>query len=114
MREAGAVTLSRRAAWPLRIRVSKSPTGSVIAMVYGLPLPARLHDAGQGARRGELTQRKARELELAIDRTRPAGDLAPVADARRRGVARQLRQLEAGGEAILRGELVVHRHRLEP
>ena len=35
MREAGTVTLSRRAAWPLRMRVSKSPTGFVIAMVYG-------------------------------------------------------------------------------
>src|SRR5215510_9314889 len=114
MREAGTVTLSRRADWPLRMRVSKSPTGSVIAMVYGLPLPARLHDAGQGAQRGQLTQRQPRKLELAIDRARPAGELAPVADARRRGVARQLRQLEAGREAILRGELVVHRHRLEP
>src|SRR5436853_534460 len=87
MREAGTVTLSRRADWPLRMRVSKSPTGSVIAMVYGLPLPARLHDAGQGARRGELTQRKARELELAIDRARAPGDRAPVAEARRRGEA---------------------------
>src|SRR3954465_15350669 len=114
MREAGTVTLSRRADWPLRMRVSKSPTGSVIAMVYGLPLPARLHDAGQCARRGELTQREARELEFAIDRARPAGELAPVADARRRGVARQLRQLDAGCEAVLRGELVVHRHRLQP
>src|SRR3954462_1732171 len=113
MREAGAVTLSRRAAWPLRIRVSKSPTGSVIAMVYGLPLPARLHDAGQGARRGELTQREARELELAIHRARPTGDGAPVADARRRGIARQLGELEPGAEAILRGQLVVHRHRLQ-
>src|SRR4051812_17068145 len=113
MREAGTVTLSRRADWPLRMRVSKSPTGSVIAMVYGLPLPARLHDAGQSARRGELTQRKARELEFAIDRARPPGDRAPIADARRRGVARQLGKLEPGAEAILRRQLVVDRHRLQ-
>src|SRR5882757_4326844 len=113
MREAGAVTLSRRAAWPLRIRVSKSPTGSVIAMVYGLPLPARLHDAGQSARRRELTQRKARELELAIYRAWPARDRASVANARRRRIARQLGKLEPSAEAVLGAQLVVHRHRLE-
>src|SRR6185436_4707301 len=107
MREAGTVTLSRRADWPLRIRVSKSPTGSVIAMVYGLPLPARLHDAGQGTRRRQLTQRKARELELAIHGPRMARDLAPIADSRRRGVARQLGELEPRCEPILGGELVV-------
>src|SRR5678816_2896918 len=101
-REAGTVTLSRRADWPLRMRVSKSPTGSVIAMVYGLPLPARLHDAGQSPGRRQLTQREARELELAIDRARPAGDRAPVANARRRGIARQLGQLDAGIEPVLR------------
>src|SRR5262245_34068662 len=100
MREAGTVTLARRAAWPLRMRVSKSPTGSVIAMVYGLPLPARLHDAGQGAQRGELPQRKARQLELAIHGPRTARDLAPIADARRRRIARQLGKLEPGAEAL--------------
>src|SRR5260221_7729627 len=112
MREAGTVTLSRRADWPLRMRVSKSPTGSVI-MVYGPPLPARLHDAGQGARRRELSQSKARKLELAIDGPRTAGDLAPIAHARRRGVARQLGELEARGKALLRLQLVVNRHFLE-
>src|SRR5476649_1701020 len=101
MREAGTVTLSRRADWPLRMRVSKSPTGSVI-MVYGPPLPARLHDAGQSARRRELAKCQARKLELAIDGARPAGERAPVADARRRGVARQLGELEARTEAFFR------------
>src|SRR5262245_29258073 len=113
MREAGTVTLSRRAAWPLRIRVSKSPTGSVIAMVYGLPLPARLHDAGQSAQRRQLPQRQPRQLELAIHGTRTARDLAPIADARRRRVARQLGKLEPGAETLLGAELVVHRHRLQ-
>src|SRR6059036_3733997 len=113
MREAGTVTLSRRADWPLRMRVSKSPTGSVIAMVYGLPLPARLHDAGQGARRRELTQRKARELELAIHSPRTARDFAPIADARRRRIARQLGKLEPRAETLLGAQLVVHRHRLQ-
>src|SRR5258708_37135262 len=113
MREAGAVTLSRRAAWPLRIRVSKSPTGSVIAMVYGLPLPARLHDAGQSARRRKLTQRKARELELAIHRARPPRNRESVANARRRRIPRQLGKLDPGADTVLGAQLVVHRHRLE-
>src|SRR6516162_5817191 len=113
MREAGTVTLSRCADWPLRMRVSKSPTGSVIAMVYGLPLPARLHDAGQGAQRGELPQREARQLELAIHGPRTARDLAPIAYARRRGIARQLGKLEPSAEALLGAQLVVHRHRLQ-
>src|SRR5689334_20071155 len=113
MREAGTVTLSRRADWPLRMRVSKSPTGSVIAMVYGLPLPARLHDAGQPAQRRQLTQRQPRQLELAVHAPGPARELAPIADARRRRIARQLGKLEPGGEALLGGELVVDRHRLE-
>src|SRR5690242_4303398 len=113
MREAGTVTLSRRADWPLRMRVSKSPTGSVMAMVYGPPLPARLHDTGQGAQRSELPQREARQLELAVHGPRTARDLAPVADARRRGVARQLGELEPGAEALFRRQLVVHRHRLQ-
>src|SRR4029079_891125 len=99
MREAGTVTLSRRADWPLRMRVSKSPTGSVIAMVYGLPLPARLHDAGQSARRGKITQRKATKLDLSIHGPRTARKLAPIADTSRRGIARQVGKLEPGAEA---------------
>src|SRR5580765_1271275 len=113
MREAGTVTLSRRADWPLRMRVSKSPTGSVIAMVYGLPLPARLHDAGQSARRRKLSQRKARQLELAIDGARTPRDLAPIANARRRGIARQLGKLEPRAEALLWRQPVVDSHRLQ-
>src|SRR5215472_2972830 len=113
MREAGTVTLSRCACWPLRMRASKSPTGSVIAMVYGPPLPARLHDAGQGAQRSELPQRQPRQLELAIHGPWAAGELAAVADTRRRGVARQLGELEPRAEALLRRQLVVHRHLLE-
>src|SRR6185437_5411640 len=113
MREAGTVTLSRRADWPLRMRVSKSPTGSVIAMVYGPPLPARLHDAGQGAQRSELPQRQPRQLELAIHGARTARDLAPIANARRRGVARQLGELEPRAEALFRRQPVIDRHRLQ-
>src|SRR5271169_4163965 len=94
------------------MRVSKSPTGSVI-MVYGPPLPARLHDAGQGARRGELSQSKARKLELAIHGPRTARELAAIADARRRRVARQLGELDARVEALLGRQLVVDRHRLQ-
>src|SRR5688572_32916888 len=94
------------------MRVSKSPTGSVI-MVYGPPLPARLHDAGQSALRSELTQREPRQLELAVHRSRTTGQRAAVANARRRRIARQLGELEARIESVLRGQTIVDRHVLE-
>src|SRR6266404_1856571 len=109
MRDAGTVIVSRRADWPLRMRVSKSPTGSVI-MVYGPPLPARLDDAGQSARRRKFSQRQARKLEFAVHGARTARELAPIADARRRRIARQLGELEPGAEALLRRQLVVDSH----
>src|SRR5579863_9045198 len=65
------------------------------------PLPARLDHAGYLAGRGEVAQRDARELEFAVEAARTPGQLAAVADARRRGIARHLRQLEAGRELLL-------------
>ena len=64
-----------RARWPLRMRVSMSPSGSVIDIV-GPSLPARLDHAGDLARRGQIAQRDAAELELAIVAARAAGQLA--------------------------------------
>ena len=69
-------------------------------MVYGPRLPARLHDAGQSAQRRQLTQRNARQLELPVHGPRTARELAPVAYPRRRRVARQVRQLEAGPRQV--------------
>src|SRR5262245_42436423 len=101
--------LSRRADWPFFIRASISPTGSLKAMGPVSGLPARLHDAGQHSRRGELTQRQPRQFEFAIDAARAAAQLAAIAYTCRRGVARHLRKLQAGCETILRRQLRILR-----
>src|SRR5580658_6604418 len=89
-----------------------SPSGSVID-ISASPLPARLDHAGDLAGRGELAQRNARELEFAVVAARASGELAAVADARRRGVARHLRELEARREAVLGRQRAVVGDRLE-
>src|ERR1700730_15762851 len=63
-------------------------------------LPARLHEAGNLARRAELAHRDTRDPHLAVIAARPAGDLATVADALLGGVARQLRELQYRREAV--------------
>src|SRR4029453_1088722 len=83
---------SLRACWPLRMRVSISPKGSVIAMRW--PLPARLRDARDQALVGQFPKHDPRQAELAIIGARTPGQLAAVANARRIPVARQLRHLE--------------------
>src|SRR6185437_11526899 len=95
----GAATLGLCARCALRIRVSISPKGSVIDIIR-LPLPARLDHAGDLAGRGELAQCDARQLELAIGAARAAGQLAAIADACLRAVARHLAELELGRETL--------------
>src|SRR5205085_9169797 len=92
-RDAGIVT----SAWPTScaflMRVSMSAIGS--CMLIRSPLPARLDDAGHFAAQREIAQLVPAEAELAIDAARSAGERAAVANAHRRGVARQLLQLGA-------------------
>src|SRR5689334_22186202 len=88
------------------MRVSISPNGSVIDMSVS-SLPARLDHAGDLAGRGEFAQGNARKLELAIGAARPSGERAAIAYARRRGVARQLGELELRGETLLLGGVAV-------
>src|SRR5690242_10426498 len=78
------------------------------------PLPARLDHAGNLAGRGEVAQRDARKLEFAVDATRTSGQLAAVADARRRRVAWHLGQLEARRELLLGRARAIFGNRLEP
>src|SRR4051794_32407543 len=80
------------------MRVSRSPSGSVIA-IY-LPLPARLDHAGDQALVGQVPQHDPRQAELAVISARPAGQLAAVANPRRVRVARQLGHLEARDQAL--------------
>src|SRR5215470_8645181 len=94
------------------MRVSISPSGSWSAMVPS-SLPARLDETRNQTLGPELAQRKPAHLELAVIGARTAGDLAAVADAARRGVARQLSKLERGGETLLHRPRLVLRDRLE-
>src|SRR5947207_1054309 len=76
------------------MRVSMSAIGSCI-LISASPLPARLDDAGHFALEREVAQLVAPEAELAIDAARQASEGAAVAQAHRRGVARQFLQLAA-------------------
>src|SRR3569833_4371174 len=91
--EAGERTESFFACWPLRMRVSISPRGSVIAIA--LSLPARLGHARDHALVGEIPECDPVEAELAIIAARAAGGGAAVAHAGGIPVARDFRQLEA-------------------
>src|ERR1700688_3668374 len=96
------------------MRVRRSPSGSFIAIVATLPLPARLHETGDQALGAEIPQRDARQFMLAIIAARPAGHLAAVADAGGRGIARHFGKLQRGGKAPLDRLRLVARDRLEP
>src|ERR671923_1859987 len=72
--EAGISTSSRSACRPLRIRVRKSATGSVIDMA----LPARLREAGDHALVRDLAHADAAQAELAQVRARATAALAAV------------------------------------
>src|SRR5262245_29117763 len=72
--EAGISTSSRSACRPLRMRVRKSATGSVIDM----GLPARLREAGDHALMRDLAHADAAQPELAQIRARAAAPLAAV------------------------------------
>src|SRR6185437_11588622 len=83
----------------LRMRVIMSPIGSLTAIA--IPLPARLHKAGNQALGAEVAESDAAETMLVVIGARTAGQLATIADARGRGIARQLGKLEGGGKTLL-------------
>src|SRR3954469_19997225 len=99
MFEAGVRMESLRACCPLRMRVRRSPRGSVIAIPWA-PLPARLDDTRDQALVGQIPEHDPRQAELAIISARTAGQLAAVTDARRVPVARQLRHFQARDQAL--------------
>src|ERR1700719_1764889 len=98
--EPGVETLGLARICALRIRVMRSLIGSCVDM-SDPPLPARLHEPGNQALGAEFTQRDAGQLVLAVGRARTARQLAAVADARRRRVARHLGKLQGRREALL-------------
>src|SRR5918992_2002898 len=95
--EAGIATSVCPTSWALRMRTSMSAIGSLMLMRIPLPsfLPTRLDHARHLAAQGEIAQLVARQAELAEHAARPAGEGTAVAQAHRRGVARQLLQLVA-------------------
>src|SRR5262249_37421773 len=77
------------------------------------PLPARLHDAGSLALGGQVTERDTADAELAVEAARTTGDLTAIAETRRRGIARQLREREARGKPLFQRERFVERLSLQ-
>src|SRR5689334_19415589 len=94
------------------MRDNRSPSGSFNDMRSSSP--ARLHEAGDQTLRAELAQRNAAHLELAVIGARPSGDLAAIAHAVLRGVARQLGKLQRRGETLLHGDALVARDLAQP
>src|SRR5580698_8271638 len=91
--ELGQVTLPLLRICALRMRASRSPSGSFIGIARP-SLPARLQQARDQPFRAEIPQRDARQLVLAIVAARSAGHLATVADAGGRRIARQFGKLQ--------------------
>src|SRR5215510_10080481 len=91
-REPGVETFGFLRICALVMRAIRSPSGSVKAMRPSSP--ARLQQARDQALGSELAQRDAAHPVLAVIGARPAGDLAAVAHAVDRRVARQLGELE--------------------
>src|SRR3546814_8033149 len=102
--EAGLITTCLRALCPLRIRVSISPRGSLIAMDRPPSSPARLDDARDQPGRAEVAQCDTRHLELAVDTAGTTGQLTAVPDADPRTVPRHLRQGDGSQEPFFTSE----------
>src|SRR4029453_15350045 len=94
------------------MRLIKSPIGSLKA-IADPSLPARLDQARDQPFRAEIPQRDAAELMLAIERARPTRHLAPIADTRRRRVARQFGELQCRGEPLFHWPLLVLSNRFQ-
>src|SRR5260221_5188907 len=88
------------------MRVSMPTRGSVMVIVR-LPSPARLHETGHHPGRRKIAERDARHLELAVHAARSAGDLATVANAHRRAVARQRSKLQSRLETLFQRQALV-------
>src|SRR3982751_3776890 len=101
-REFGDLIVAIPRSWPLRMRARRSPMGSVIAISSIPSLPACLRHARDLAKVGHITQSNARQFQFAVVTLRTAGELTAMMNADLRGVARQLGELKARFEALLR------------
>src|SRR6185437_11126482 len=110
-REPGIETLDLLRICALRMRVIMSPIGSFTDIRSSSP--TRLHEAGDKPLGAKLAQRDAAELVLAVKGPRAAAQFAAIADAGRRGIARQFGKLQRGGEALFHRKPLVVGNRLE-
>src|SRR6202000_17577 len=94
------------------MRVMRSLIGSCVDILRP-SLPARLHEARDHALGPELAQRDARQLVLAVDRTRTAGHFAAVANPGCRRIARHLGELQRRRKALFHRLLLVADDRLQ-
>src|ERR1044072_3898189 len=111
-REPGVETLFFLRICALRIRESRSPSGSFMDMRPSSP--ARLHEARDQTLGAKVAQRNEAHLELAIVGARTARDLAAVAHADLGRIARQLGELQRRREALFHRHGLVHRDLLQP
>src|SRR5215813_12582740 len=82
------------------MRAIISPSGSFIAIAPP-SLPARLDQTRDQPLGAEIPKRDTRQSVLAVVAARAARYLATIANAGRRGVARQFRELEGCRESLL-------------
>src|SRR5499426_473049 len=95
------------------MRAIISPSGSFIAIAPP-SLPARLDQTRDQPLGAEIPKRDARQPVLAVVAARAARYLATIANAGRRGVAWQLRELEGCRESLLHRLGLVAGNGLEP
>src|SRR2546428_10270627 len=82
------------------MRAIRPPSGSFMAIAQPY-LPARFDQARDQPLGAEIPKRDARQPVLAVVAARPARYLATIANAGRRRVARQFRELEGRREPLL-------------
>src|ERR1700750_1316791 len=94
------------------MRAIISPSGSFTPMLD--LLPARLDQARVQTLGAQISKRDARKLVLAVIAARAPRNLATVANAGRRRVARHFRELERRREPLLHRSVLVARNGPQP
>src|SRR5512139_745319 len=102
----GMETDAFSASWALRIRVSMSAIGSLIAILY-LLLPTGLDNTRDLAIEGKLADLVTAQTKFTENATRTTGQLATVAQARGTGIARHGLQFQTGVITLLLGKAYV-------
>src|SRR6516164_2421994 len=110
-REAGVDTLDLFRICALWMRAIISPSGSFIAIIGSLP--ARLDETRDQSFGAEIAQCDARQLQLAIEPSRPARHLASIAHPRLRRIARQLGKFQRRCKPFFHRLAFVARDRFE-